>query len=154
MDKNWTELRKSVNFTLTLAATAVIFTAYVKPYPSVEHRRSRTLHRLSIQLSFWNQMVQDLPMSYEELNISSAINSVGTAVGCVLFIPLSIKYGRRSTYLGSILLMLAMAIWSALARNKWDIYFTNLFFGMAGSTNETIVQMTVCCRLGRSETKD
>jgi MFS family permease len=88
-------------------------------------------------------------MSYEELNISSAINSVGTAVGCVLFIPLSIKYGRRSTYLGSIVVMLAMAIWSAVAQNKWDIYFTNLFFGMAGSTNETIVQMTVSCRLSR-----
>jgi MFS family permease len=88
-------------------------------------------------------MQRDMPITYQELNISSAVNSVGTAVGCLLFIPLSIKYGRRSIYLGSFVVMLAMAIWTALARNKWDIYFTNLFFGMAGSTNETIVQMTV-----------
>ena len=124
---NWTTIRKAVNFTLVLAVSAVVFTA------------------LSIQIIFWQQMVIDLQVSYKQLNNSMCVNFVGLALGCVLFIPLAKKFGRRPVYLVSTAVMAAMAFWTAEIKGYHELYATNLFFGLAGATNEAIVQITVSC---------
>ena len=82
-------------------------------------------------------------MTYSQLNNALAVNYAGTASGCVFFIPFAIKYGRRPVYLISTLLMAAIAFWTARIQSVGELYATSLLVGLAGATNETIVQMTV-----------
>jgi hypothetical protein len=40
---------------------------------------------------FWVLWIPEFSWSYRQLNISQAINFVGTALGCLLFIPPAVK---------------------------------------------------------------
>ncbi|KAL3457555.1 MFS transporter [Aspergillus heterothallicus] len=122
---NWSTARKACNYTLVLAVTALIFTA------------------LTIQSIFWQLMVVDLGVTYTELNRAMSVNFVGLAMGCVLFIPLAKKFGRRPIYLVSTALMLVTSFWSAKLTSLEELYATNLLQGLAGATNESIVQITI-----------
>ncbi|GLB04490.1 hypothetical protein AtubIFM57258_010458 [Aspergillus tubingensis] len=122
---NWSTARKICNFTLVLAVTALIFTA------------------LSIQAIFWQLMVVDLDVTYAQLNRAMSVNFVGLAVGCVFFIPLAKKFGRRPVYLVSTALMLATSFWTSKLQTLAELYATNLLQGLAGATNESIVQITI-----------
>ncbi|KAJ5964319.1 uncharacterized protein N7479_004195 [Penicillium vulpinum] len=122
---NWSTMRKSVNFTIVLAMTIIIFTA------------------LSIQSIFWQQMTIDLDVTYNELNNAMAVNYVGLATGCVLFIPFAKKYGRRPVYIVSTALMLATSFWTAKINGLTELYVTNLLQGLAGATNESIAEITI-----------
>jgi MFS family permease len=88
-------------------------------------------------------MVIDLNVTYSQLNQAMSVNFVGLATGCVLFIPLAKKFGRRPVYIVSTALMLATAFWTARIESLAELYITNLLQGLAGATNETIVEITV-----------
>jgi MFS family permease len=60
-----------------------------------------------------------------------------------LFIPLARKFGRRPVYLVSTAVMAAMSFWTAEMTSLGELYGTNILFGLAGATNEAIVQITV-----------
>ncbi|CAL5873661.1 uncharacterized protein PFLUO_LOCUS7943 [Penicillium psychrofluorescens] len=122
---NWSTLRKTVNFTIVLAMTAIIFTA------------------LSIQSIFWQQMVVNLHVSYTQLNQAMSVNYVGLAMGCVFFIPLAKKYGRRPVYIVSTALMLVTTFWTANMHSLTELYVTNLLQGLGGATNEAIAEITI-----------
>jgi MFS family permease len=100
--------------------------------------------RLSIQTIFWQQMVVDLHVTYDQLNQSMSVNFVGLAMGCVLFIPFAKKYGRRPVYIVSTVLMLATSFWASKLESIAELYVCNLLQGLAGATNEAIVEITVC----------
>ncbi|CAG8039809.1 unnamed protein product [Penicillium olsonii] len=121
---NWRTLRKSLNFTLVLAMTVLVFTA------------------LSIQAIFWQQMTVDMNVSYEQLNQAMSVNFAGLATGCVFFIPFARKYGRRPMYIVSTALMLGSTLWTARMNTLAELYLTNLLQGLAGATNEAIAEMT------------
>lgn len=122
---NWSIKRKAVNLTLALTVTCLIFTA------------------LSVQVLFWQYMVVDMPVNYNQLNWAVSANNAGLAVGCMFFVPMARKYGRRPTYLISTALMLATSFWSAEMKSVWELYVTNVIQGLAGATNEAIVQITI-----------
>ena len=88
-------------------------------------------------------MTIDLNLTYGQLNNGRSTNFVGLAVGCAFFIPFTRKYGRRSTYILSLAVMAATSFWSARMHTLAELYLTNLFQGLAGAINETIVEMTV-----------
>lgn len=91
-------------------------------------------------------MVEDLHLSFALLNRTMSVNYVGLAMGCWLFIPVAKKFGRRPVYIVSMALMTATTFWSAKIQTLSDLYATNLLSGLAGATNEAIVQITVCLR--------
>lgn len=88
-------------------------------------------------------MSPELGLSFEQLNNTQSAQLAGLAMGCVFFIPLTKKYGRRSTYVLSTAAMAAVSWWSTYMKTDAELYLTNLFYGLAGATNETVVQMTV-----------
>lgn len=88
-------------------------------------------------------MSPELGLSFEQLNNAQSAQLAGLAMGCVLFIPLTKKYGRRSTYVVSTAVMAAVSWWSTYMKTDAELFLTNLFYGLAGATNETFVQMTV-----------
>ncbi|RSL46388.1 hypothetical protein CEP54_013862 [Fusarium duplospermum] len=94
------------NYGLTIAVTVAAFT------------------NLSIQTVFWQQMTVDLGITITQLSRAQSAQLAGLAMGCIFFIPFTIKYGRRSTYVVS---TAALAAVSCLAR----------------AINETAVQMTI-----------
>jgi MFS family permease len=106
--------------------------------------------RLSIQGIFWQLMVVDLNVTYTQLNRAVSVNFVGLAMGCVLFIPLAKKFGRRPVYLVSTALMLVTSFWASKLTRLSELYATNLLQGLAGATNESIVQITVCLLVSES----
>ncbi|KAH7401389.1 major facilitator superfamily domain-containing protein [Pyrenochaeta sp. MPI-SDFR-AT-0127] len=122
---NWSSWRKALNYALVSAQTVAVFTA------------------LSIQPIFWQQMSVDLNLSMERLNNATSANAAGLAVGCILFIPLTKKFGRRSTYVVSTAVMAAVSWWTAYQQTLTELFLTNLLYGLAGATNEAIVQVTV-----------
>ncbi|KAJ4110285.1 hypothetical protein NW768_012045 [Fusarium equiseti] len=122
---NWSLFRKAVNFGLMCALTIAMFTAVI------------------IQAIFWPQMTVELGFSFDQLNIGLACNVAGLAVGCIFVIPFTIKYGRRSTYIASTAVMAAISWWSARMQTLPELYITNLLYGLACATNETIAQLTI-----------
>lgn len=130
---NWSTTRKSINFALVLAVTASIFATF------------------SIQIIFWQQMSVDLNVTFAQLNNSNSVMSVGLSFGCLLFIPLAKKFGRRPVYVVSTAVMAAMSFWIAEMTTLGELYGANLLFGLAGATNEAIVQITVSLRTASSQ---
>ncbi|KAF4844120.1 putative MFS-type transporter [Colletotrichum siamense] len=122
---NWTLPRKYVNTLFVLAVTVAVFAA------------------MTMQMVFWQQMTVELGMTYDELNAGVSFNVVGLALGCLCIIPFTKKYGRRSTYIFSTAVMAATSWWSSRMRTVPEMYITNFLFGLAGSTNETIAEMTI-----------
>lgn len=88
-------------------------------------------------------MTRDLHLTFKQLNRAMSVNYVGLSTGCVFFIPLAKKFGRRPVYIVSTALMLATAFWMSEMETLTELYITNLLQGLAGATNESIVQITV-----------
>lgn len=91
----------------------------------------------------WSALNTELNISFAVLTGSFGLCCAGLAVGCVLFIPFALKFGRRPVYLVSITVSFAAAVWSARMMTGGDLLGTNLVGGLAGSIAETICQMTI-----------
>ncbi|KAM4066172.1 major facilitator superfamily protein [Hirsutella rhossiliensis] len=121
----WSTFRKAWNYGLLTAMTMSIFAA------------------LAIQTVFWPQMLKEMDVTLQVLNNAQAAQLVGLAIGCVVFIPFAKKYGRRSTYIVSTILVTAAIWWSAFMKTSAEVIVTNILMGLAGATNETAVQMSI-----------
>ncbi|KAH6876545.1 major facilitator superfamily domain-containing protein [Thelonectria olida] len=122
---NWKPWRKYLNFGLTLALSIAAFT------------------NLSIQTIFWQQMTTDLNVSINQLSHAQSAQLAGLAMGCIFFIPFTIKYGRRSTYILSTALMAGVSWWTSRMTGYGELIATAIFTGLSGAVNETSVQMTI-----------
>lgn len=89
-------------------------------------------------------------MSYDTLNNGYAANMAGLSVGCIFFVPLGLKFGRRPIYIITALIMLATAIWQAKMMTVADMIATNVIMGLAGAVNEALFQVTVRSPLSSS----
>jgi MFS family permease len=83
-------------------------------------------------------------MSYAVLNDGYATNMATLSVGCIIFVPIALRIGRRPIYLVTSLIMLAAAIWQAEMHTVGDMIGSNAVSGLAGAVNEAIFQVTVC----------
>jgi MFS family permease len=88
-------------------------------------------------------MTIDLEVTYTQLNKAMSVNFVGLTAGCIFFIPFAEKYGRRPVYIVSTALMLTTSFWTSRINSLTELYVTNLLQGLAGSTNESIAEITV-----------
>lgn len=105
----------------------------------------RYLHLISLQIQtvFWQQMSVDLNLTTSQLNNAQSGNLAGLAVGCIFFIPFTVKYGRRLVYIISICVLAAATWWTARIQSFAELMCTSVICGLAGAINETAVQMTV-----------
>jgi MFS family permease len=96
-----------------------------------------------VQTVFWAQMEEEMGLTVTELTNAQSAQLAGLAVGCLLFIPFSVKYGRRPAYIISTAALTASAWWSARITTFWELIVSMLLCGLAGAINETLCQMTV-----------
>lgn len=104
---------------------------------------SRMRGRLNVQTPFWADLVEQLDMTYSDLNNGYATACATLATGCIFMVPLAKRYGRRPVYIFTTLLMLATAIWGARMETIGDMIGLNVVGGFAGSINEALFQVTV-----------
>ncbi|ETS79680.1 hypothetical protein PFICI_09533 [Pestalotiopsis fici W106-1] len=122
---NWTKWRKAINFGLGLFYVLITFVL------------------IDIFGIAYNDYVIELGMGYQDYNEITALNYVGLAIGCVMFIPLVYKLGRRPVYLISLTIQLATAIWAAKIQTLAELYPLNFIQGIGGAISETIVQISI-----------
>ncbi|KAI1625939.1 serine/threonine kinase 16 [Exophiala viscosa] len=122
---NWSMRRKIVNFSIASFYVLMVFAM------------------LDIGVVVFQDYNTLLDISYDNLNNTFAANCVGLAFGCVLFIPFSIKYGRRPVYLVTTFVLFLCGIWQAALRDYPNMVAVNVFDGLAGAVADTIVQMTI-----------
>lgn len=118
-------MRKVVNF--TLVSLYVLF----------------TFVQLDIAFTAWGAYQTELGFSVNLLNGAAATNYAGLAVGCIFFVPLVHKYGRRPMYIFSTVLQLLSCVWFAKTQTKGDLIGSNIISGLGGAISETIVQVTI-----------
>lgn len=122
---NWGKWYKALQFGLVSFYTLMVFV------------------NVDIGTVSWGPLNTDLGISFAVLTGSFGLCCAGLAVGCVVFIPFALKFGRRPIYLVSITVSLAAAVWSGRMMTAGDLLGTNAVGGLAGSIAETICQMTI-----------
>ncbi|CAI7621284.1 unnamed protein product [Penicillium glandicola] len=122
---NWSTTRKTLNF--TLVSFFVLW----------------TFVQLDIGFTAWGPMQEEFNFSVDALNTQAAINYAGLAVGCIFFMPLVYKYGRRPVYIFSIALQFASCVWQAEMYTIGDLMGSGLISGIGGAISEIIVQVTI-----------
>jgi MFS family permease len=98
---------------------------------------------LDIASIVWSTMAKELGYTQDQLLASYGCTTAGLAVGCILFIPFGLKYGRRPLYLFSIATSFAAVIWQAKQQKLTDLYVSSLLMGLAGAIAEALCLMTV-----------
>ena len=122
---NWPKWWKAVNFSLVCLYTLLVFV------------------NVDIGTVVWAELNSELGIPWASLSNSFGINTAALAIGCVLFIPFALKFGRRPVYLFSTVVSTLTAVWQAKMRNTGDLYGSMIVSGLAGSIAETICQMTI-----------
>jgi MFS family permease len=100
-------------------------------------------YRLCVAVPLWQDFNTELGISYADLNNTYASNMAALSVGCIIFIPIALRIGRRPVYIVTTLIMLASAIWQAKMVTLGDMIGTNVIMGIAGAVNEALFQVTV-----------
>lgn len=91
----------------------------------------------------WVNINIETGVSLNDLNNAYATSSGALAVGCIFFVPLALKFGRRPVYIVTALVMTASAIWQGRAQTTGDFIGSNVLAGLAGAVNEALFQVTV-----------
>ncbi|KAI3571885.1 major facilitator superfamily domain-containing protein [Fusarium oxysporum f. sp. albedinis] len=86
---------------------------------------------------------EELGISYDTLNNGYTANMAGLAIGCITFIPITLRIGRRPVYLVTGLIMFAAGAWQAETYTVGDMVGMNTIAGIAGAVNEALFQVTV-----------
>lgn len=68
---------------------------------------------------------------------------LGLGLGCVIFSPTAILYGKRPVYLFSSILFIASAVWCALTTNFTSLLLARIFQGIAVSPVECLPSATI-----------
>lgn len=88
-------------------------------------------------------MREERNFTVEILNAHTAVMYGGLGVGCIFFMPLVHKYGRRPTHILSLVLQFALCIWKADMHTTGDIVGSALISGIGSTISEIIVLITI-----------
>ncbi|KAH8116321.1 MFS general substrate transporter [Phellopilus nigrolimitatus] len=88
-------------------------------------------------------MTRDLNCTNFQATLGLSLYALGFAVFPLILAPLSEEFGRQPLYIGSTILLIAMHIGVALAKNIQSVIIFRLLAGAAGSTGSTMVGGTI-----------
>lgn len=91
----------------------------------------------------WGVMAEDLNVTFVQLNNALALQQAGIALGCIFTIPVAIKFGRRPAYIATAALVFAVDLWQLYMQTCSELYATNFLAGLATSSNEVMIQVSV-----------
>ncbi|KAB8259763.1 major facilitator superfamily domain-containing protein [Aspergillus pseudonomiae] len=121
---NWPTYQKAINFGITCLFTLMVFTT------------------LDVGTVTWPALMEDLGYGEEYLNNSYASGLAGMAIGCIFFIPAADLLGRKPVYMFASFALVLSNIGSAVFQTRVQYIVLQAIAGLAGSVNDTIIQMT------------
>lgn len=98
---------------------------------------------LTVGVPVWTNINMELGISFDNLTNSFATNLAALSIGCWLFVPIALRYGRRPVYIVTSLILFGVSIWAAEMQNTGELFATQFLAGIAGAVNETLYQVTV-----------
>ncbi|OJJ50416.1 hypothetical protein ASPZODRAFT_57859 [Penicilliopsis zonata CBS 506.65] len=122
---NWSTPRKVLHMTLLCLYTVFVFAT------------------VTVITPVWQDLLVDRGFSYTTLNNADATNFAALSVGCYLFVPFALRFGRRQVYILTALIMFAVGIWQANMKTLGDLFGSQVVGGLAGAVNESLFQVTV-----------
>lgn len=125
-------------------ATYASLTAF---YTTQRRTRANATKRLDVGTVTWDAMEAELGFEYDFLNASYAAALAGLATGCILFAPAALVFGRKPVYLCATLTMVLVNVGQAIFATKAQYIVLQVLAGLAGSINDTIIQITVSFRM-------
>lgn len=91
----------------------------------------------------WPSLGEELGYGDGYLTDSYAAGLAGMALGCIFFIPAADLIGRKPVYLFASLIMVLANVGQATFQTRTQYIVLQTIAGLAGSVNDTIIQMTV-----------
>ncbi|KAL5356445.1 major facilitator superfamily domain-containing protein [Aspergillus floccosus] len=122
---NWSVWQKSANYAIACLFTLMVFTT------------------LDVGTVTWPSLSSELGYGNAYLNNTYAAGLAGLAIGCIFFIPLASMVGRKPVYISAAIVMVLVNIGQALFQTKIQYVVLQVMAGLAGSVNDTIIQMTI-----------
>ncbi|RDW68165.1 hypothetical protein BP6252_09561 [Coleophoma cylindrospora] len=122
---NWTQWRKGIQMFLISMYTLMAFAV------------------ICIGTPLWASLNIELGFSYNLLNDAYGVAAGTLCIGCIMFVPFALRYGRRPVYVITWFILTAVSIWSAKTENIGDWMAVNAIGGAAAAVNETLYQLTI-----------
>lgn len=114
----------------------------IAPDPSaVLH--TEPLNSLDIGTVTWTPLTEEFGFSNMYLTASYASGLAGMGIGCFFLIPIAISFGRKPLYIFASLVMVLVNVGQAMFHTHAQYIILQVVAGLAGSINDTIMQMTV-----------
>ena len=82
-------------------------------------------------------------MDVEEVALTTGLYMMGLGLGCVIFSPTAILFGKRPVYLFSVIIFILSAVWCALSPNFTSLILARIFQGIAVSPVECLPSATI-----------
>lgn len=79
----------------------------------------------------------------EQVALTTGLYMMGLGIGCVLFSPTAILYGKRPVYLFGALVFILTSIWCALSPSYTSLLLARIFQGIAVSPVECLPSATI-----------
>jgi MFS family permease len=91
----------------------------------------------------FNNVAHDFNVSYSDVALTTGLYMMGMGVGCVIFSPTAILFGKRPVYLGGSILFVLSSVWCALAPDYANLAAARVFQGIAVSPVECLPSATI-----------
>ncbi|KAI1417136.1 MFS general substrate transporter [Hypoxylon sp. FL1857] len=91
----------------------------------------------------FTDVASDYRIDVAGVSLTTGLYMMGLGIGCVIFSPTAILYGKRPVYLYSAILFVLSAIWCALSPNFTSLILARIFQGIAVSPVECLPSATI-----------
>ncbi|KAI1079633.1 MFS general substrate transporter [Whalleya microplaca] len=91
----------------------------------------------------FTDVANEYEVSVSEISLTTGLYMMGLGIGCVIFSPTAILYGKRPVYLFSSILFILSAVWCALSPNFTSLILARIFQGIAVSPVECLPSATI-----------
>lgn len=86
---------------------------------------------------------RDYGVNVSRVSLTTGLYMMGLGIGCVIFSPTAILWGKRPVYLFSVILFIATSIWCAASPNFASLIVARIFQGIAVSPVECLPSATI-----------
>ncbi|KAJ2971069.1 hypothetical protein NUW58_g9520 [Xylaria curta] len=91
----------------------------------------------------FTDVAHDYDVDVAQVSLTTGLYMLGLGLGCVIFSPTAILYGKRPVYLFSSILFIASAVWCALSPSFTSLILARIFQGIAVSPVECLPSATI-----------
>ncbi|KAI1813432.1 MFS general substrate transporter [Poronia punctata] len=91
----------------------------------------------------FTDVAKDYDVEVAQVSLTTGLYMLGLGIGCIIFSPTAILYGKRPVYLFSSILFILSAVWCALSPTFTSLILARIFQGIAVSPVECLPSATI-----------